>query len=55
MRAALVFTPRVIDRTPMVLAFRRCHERLLDAIQGGRSQDAYHYARLVAFLGVRVR
>lgn len=46
--------PRRDDLTPMVVLFRSLHEHLLNAIQGGRAQDAYEYARLLAYLGPRL-
>lgn len=33
--------------------FRHIHEHLMDAIQAGRADDAYTYARLLAYLGPR--
>lgn len=39
--------------TPMQRLFRWTHERLMDAIQAGRSHEAFAYARLLAFVGVR--
>lgn len=34
--------------------FRAAHEHLIDAIQAGRSDEAYFYARLLAYLGPRL-
>jgi hypothetical protein len=38
----------------MTRVFRRLHECLIDAVQAGRADDAYIYARLLAFIGVRL-
>jgi len=35
-------------------AFRTLHEHLIDAIQAGRSNDAYAYTRLLAYVGPRL-
>ena len=35
-------------------AFRKNHERLMDAIQAGRSTDAYEYARLLSYLARQI-
>lgn len=40
--------------SPMRRLFASLHEHLIDAIQAGRRDDAYDYARLLAFLGPRL-
>ncbi len=36
------------------IMLRRIHEKLMDAIQAGRAEDAYGYARLLAWFAQRV-
>lgn len=45
--------PRRDELPPMVALFRALHEHLLDAVQGGRADDAAQYARLLAYVGPR--
>jgi len=38
----------------MTTVFRALHEHLVDAIQAGRADEAYDFARLLAYVGRRL-